>query len=164
MASAHVWWNKICLNDKPMLILTYFNIIKEIRYFLSKQCTAYKIGCSPMLPIWVIFLEVTLNVGLDIFLWKRGAYCLGLDHPPVSVSIQKRYARVFNFHKGIPHQKITDRYIFDMKIKKKKLFYYFLVTMYCPLQIWTLKTCNKDISETIIASGLKFGQLIEDDE
>ena len=35
---------------------------------------------------------------------------------------------------------------------------------YCPLQIWPLKTCNKDISKTVIASSLKPGQLIEDDE
>ena len=35
---------------------------------------------------------------------------------------------------------------------------------YCPLQIWALKTCNQDISEIIIASGFKQGQLVEDDE
>ena len=31
MATVHKWKNKICLNNKPMLTLTYFNIIKEIR-------------------------------------------------------------------------------------------------------------------------------------
>ena len=33
----------------------------------------------------------------------------------------------------------------------------------CPLQIWTSKTCNKDISKTITAiySSLRFFQLIE---
>ena len=35
---------------------------------------------------------------------------------------------------------------------------------YCPLQIWALKTCNQDISEIIIASSFKQGQLVEDDE
>ena len=35
MATAHVWWNKICLNDKPMLTFTYFDIIKEIRWALQ---------------------------------------------------------------------------------------------------------------------------------
>ena len=34
---------------------------------------------------------------------------------------------------------------------------------YLPLQIWTLKICNHDISKTITAS-FKLGQLIEDDE
>ena len=33
---------------------------------------------------------------------------------------------------------------------------------YCPLQIWPLKTCNKDISKILTASSLKLGQLIED--
>ena len=33
-----------------------------------------------------------------------------------------------------------------------------------PLQIWPLKTCNKDISKTITASSLKLSQLIEDDD
>ena len=27
----HLWQNKMCLNNKPNLTLTYFNIIKEIR-------------------------------------------------------------------------------------------------------------------------------------
>ena len=31
MAIAQIWQYKICLNDKPKLTLTYFNIIKEIR-------------------------------------------------------------------------------------------------------------------------------------
>ena len=35
---------------------------------------------------------------------------------------------------------------------------------YRPLQIWTLKICNHDISKTIIARSFKLGQLIEDDE
>ena len=35
---------------------------------------------------------------------------------------------------------------------------------YRPLQIWTLKICNHDISKTIIATSFKLGQLIEDDE
>ena len=31
MASSHIRLNKLCLNNKPKLTLTYFNIIKEIR-------------------------------------------------------------------------------------------------------------------------------------
>ena len=43
-----------------------------------------------------------------------------------------------------------------------KVILFFL--SYCPLQIWPLKTCNKDTSKNITASSLKPGQLIEDDE
>ena len=31
MAIAHIWYYKICLDNKPRLTLTYLNIIKEIR-------------------------------------------------------------------------------------------------------------------------------------
>ena len=48
-----------------------------------------------------------------------------------------------------------------MKIKKKVLL---LFSNYLPLQIWTLKICNHDISKTITARSFNFGQLIEDDE
>ena len=48
-----------------------------------------------------------------------------------------------------------------MKIKKKLYYFY---SKYLPLQIWTLKICNHDISKTITASSFKLGQLIEDDE
>ena len=48
-----------------------------------------------------------------------------------------------------------------MKIEKK-LFYFFL--NYLPLQVWTLKICNHDISKTITARSFKLGQLIEDDD
>ena len=47
-----------------------------------------------------------------------------------------------------------------MEMKKVILFF----SSYCPLQIWALKTCNEDISKTIIVSSFKHGQLIEDDE
>ena len=47
---------------------------------------------------------------------------------------------------------------------ENRKIYILFFSSYCPLQIWTLKTCNKDIAKTIPASGLKFGQLIEDDE
>ena len=47
-----------------------------------------------------------------------------------------------------------------MKIRKKVVVF----SNYLPLQIWTLKICNHDISKTITAISLKFGQLIEDDE
>ena len=40
---------------------------------------------------------------------------------------------------------------------KKKLFYFF--SNYLPLQIWTLKICNHDISKTITARSFKLGQL-----
>ena len=45
---------------------------------------------------------------------------------------------------------------------KKKLFLFF--SNYLPLQIWTMKICNNDISKTITASSFKLGQLIEEDE
>ena len=45
-------------------------------------------------------------------------------------------------------------------LKKVILFF----SNYLPLQIWTLKICNHDISNTITARGFKLGQLIEDDE
>ena len=45
---------------------------------------------------------------------------------------------------------------------KKKLFYFFSNNL--PLQIWTLKICNHDISKTITARSFKLGQLMEDDE
>ena len=35
---------------------------------------------------------------------------------------------------------------------------------YPPLQIWTLKICNHDISKIITARSFKLGQLIEGDE
>ena len=49
-----------------------------------------------------------------------------------------------------------------MKIKKKSFYIFF--SNYIPLQIWTLKICNHDISKTITARSFKLGQLIEDDE
>ena len=45
---------------------------------------------------------------------------------------------------------------------KKKIFLFF--SNYLPLQIWTLKIFNHDISKTITARSFKLGQLIEDDE
>ena len=45
---------------------------------------------------------------------------------------------------------------------KKSYFMFF--SNYLPLQIWTLKICIHDISNTITARGFKLGQLIEDDE
>ena len=44
----------------------------------------------------------------------------------------------------------------------KKFFLFFSNDL--PLQIWTLKICIHDISETIIARSFKLSQLIEDDE
>ena len=44
---------------------------------------------------------------------------------------------------------------------KKKFFFF---SNYLPLQIWTLKICNHDISKSITARSFKLGQLIEDDE
>ena len=46
--------------------------------------------------------------------------------------------------------------------KRKKVILFFL--NYLPLQIWTLKICNHDISKTKTARSFKLGQLIEDDE
>ena len=48
-----------------------------------------------------------------------------------------------------------------MKFKKKNILF---LSNYLPLQIWTLKICIHDISNTITARGFKLGQLIEDDE
>ena len=48
----------------------------------------------------------------------------------------------------------------DENLKKVILFF----SNYLPLQIWTLKICNHDISKTVTASSFKLGQLIEDDE
>ena len=45
---------------------------------------------------------------------------------------------------------------------KKKVILIF--SNYLPLQIWTLKIYNHDISKTITARSFKLGQLIEDDE
>ena len=41
--------------------------------------------------------------------------------------------------------------------------FYFLGS-YCPLQVWTLKTRNKDVLKTALVSSFKLGQLMEDDE
>ena len=43
---------------------------------------------------------------------------------------------------------------------KKKFFF----SNSLPLQIWTLKICNHNISKTITARSFKLCQLIEDDE
>ena len=48
-----------------------------------------------------------------------------------------------------------------MKIRKKVILFF---SNNPPLQIWTLKICNHDISQTITARSFKLGQLIEDDE
>ena len=49
-----------------------------------------------------------------------------------------------------------------MKIEEKAILFFF--SNYFPLQIWTLKICNHDISKSITARSFKLGQLIEDDE
>ena len=43
-----------------------------------------------------------------------------------------------------------------MKIKKKL----YIFSNYLPLQIWTLKICNHDVSKTITASMFNLGQLM----
>ena len=48
-----------------------------------------------------------------------------------------------------------------MKIKKKVILFF---SSYLPLQIWTLKICNHEISKTITARSFKLGLLIKDDE
>ena len=48
-----------------------------------------------------------------------------------------------------------------MKILKNVIL---LFSNYFPLQISTLKICNRDISKTITARNFKLGQLIEDDK
>ena len=48
-----------------------------------------------------------------------------------------------------------------MKVLKKVILFF---SNYLPLQIWTMKICNHDISKTIIAMSFNLTQLIEDDE
>ena len=48
----------------------------------------------------------------------------------------------------------------DENLKKVILFF----SNYLPLQIWTLKNCIHDFSNTRTARGFKLGQLIENDE
>ena len=48
-----------------------------------------------------------------------------------------------------------------VKIKKKVILFF---SNCLPLQIWTLKICNHDISKTITDRSFKLNQLIEDDE
>ena len=48
-----------------------------------------------------------------------------------------------------------------MKILKEVIVFF---SNNLPLQIWTLKICNHDISKTITARSFKLGQLIKDDE
>ena len=48
-----------------------------------------------------------------------------------------------------------------MKILKKVILFF---SNYLLLQIWTLKMCIHDISNTITARGFKLGQLIENDD
>ena len=57
---------------------------------------------------------------------------------------------------------IQNRVIMNRVIKRLRCIIVF--SYYRPLQIWTLKICNHDISKTIIARSFKLGQLIEDDE
>ena len=42
--------------------------------------------------------------------------------------------------------------------------FYFFFSSYCPLQMWTLKMCNQDISKIIIARRFKIGYLIQGDK
>ena len=48
-----------------------------------------------------------------------------------------------------------------MKVLKKVIIFF---SINLPLQIWTLKICNQDISKTITARSIKLGQLIEYNE
>ena len=45
-------------------------------------------------------------------------------------------------------------------LKKNVLFF----SNYLPLQIWTTKICNYDISKSITARSFKLGQMIEDNK
>ena len=48
-----------------------------------------------------------------------------------------------------------------MKILKKVILFF---SNYLPLQIWTLKICNHDISKSITARSFKLSQLIDNEE
>ena len=47
------------------------------------------------------------------------------------------------------------------KIFKKVIIFF---SNHLPLQIWTLKICNHDISKSITARSFRLGQLIESDD
>ena len=55
--------------------------------------------------------------------------------------------------------------LFGENYKKKVIIYFSYCSLQfssnCPLQIWTSKIFNKDISKTITDSSLRFGHLIE---
>ena len=58
-----------------------------------------------------------------------------------------------------PGQRMMSRLLGE-NMKKVNVFF----SNYLPLQFWTLKICNHDISKTFIGRSFKLGQLIEDDE
>ena len=67
-------------------------------------------------------------------------------------------ARSFKLGQLIEDVRMMIRSIGD-GLKKVIVFFW----NYLPLQIWTLKICNHDISKTLTARSFKLGQLIEDD-
>ena len=50
------------------------------------------------------------------------------------------------------------------RLPGESLYIFFIFWSYCPLKIWTIKTCYKAVSKIIIAMSFKLCQLIEDDE
>ena len=67
---------------------------------------------------------------------------------------KKKNNMVLNFHKWIPHQKITDSYFFSSELSPFEQL--------CPFLRVRMKFFNQDISKTIAARSFKLGQLIED--
>ena len=67
------------------------------------------------------------------------------------------HARVLKFHIWIPHGKIADLYFFSSPN-------YLPFWSYAPSKKIGMKSCQQDISKSILARGLKLGQLIGDVE
>ena len=81
----------------------------------------------------------------------KGHIALGLSICPDNNS-----ARVFKFHRWIPHQKIIGLGFFKSGLSP------FLEL--CPFKRVIMKFCNQAISKTIPGSSFKLCQLIEDNE
>ena len=67
------------------------------------------------------------------------------------------HARILKFHIWIPHGKIADLYFFFLSELSPFL-------ELCPFVKIRMKSCQQDISKSILARALKLGQLIGDVE
>ena len=94
-------------------------------------------------------MKIKKNVFFVIALWK-------LEHRKLDIS-NTIPARSYKLGQLIEDNKLVVWLFFPV-------IALCIFSSYCPLQIWTSKTFNKDISKTITASSLRFGQLKEDGE